>query len=69
LEANPMKYDENHIQDFEGAKGTCSICGLDVILDWRDKPTKPLHNIWIVKCPHCSNDIRCSHDEKITTLS
>ena len=55
-----MKYNENHIRDFEGAKGKCGVCGLEVILDWKDKPEHPMDNTWVVKCPHCNYPIRCN---------
>jgi len=54
-----MKYNDNHVRDFEGAKGSCEVCGLDIILDWQDRPTHPMDNTWIVKCPHCESSVRC----------
>ena len=54
-----MKYNDNHLRDFEGAKGTCGVCGLEVTLDWQDNPEKPLDNTWVIKCPHCKHCIRC----------
>ena len=56
-----MEYNDNHIRDFEGAKGSCEVCGLPIELDKNDKPIRRLPNtlIWVIKCPHCNNDVRC----------
>lgn len=54
-----MKYNESHVRDFEGAKGVCEVCGLEITLDWKDSPIKPLDNIWLVNCPHCKSPVRC----------
>jgi hypothetical protein len=54
-----MKYDDNHIRDFEGAIGICTMCGLKITLDWSDKPLSLHLNAWSVKCPHCNNLVSC----------
>jgi hypothetical protein len=54
-----MKYNDNHVRDFEGAVGTCSVCGLEVTLDWADKPSMPIPKMWVVECPHCFTKIKC----------
>jgi hypothetical protein len=55
-----MKYDDNHVRDFEGAVGICPVCGLKVTLDYEDRPKlSEWDRAWIVKCPHCETEIRC----------
>lgn len=57
-----MKYDDDHIRDFEGAKGTCEVCGLEITLDWQDKPIRRIGNEWDVRCPHCNNIVTCRNE-------
>jgi len=54
-----MKYDNTHIPNFVGARGECSNCGLEVTLERQDVTVQSsIKSIWIVKCPHCKNEIR-----------
>ena len=57
-----MKYDDNHVREFEGAKGKCGICGLVVELDHEDRPRKLFQHdsVWRVECPHCGSTIECT---------
>lgn len=61
-----VKYDDNHKRDFEGAKGKCANCGLEVELTYEDKVRKvyPDDFYWLVKCPHCGRRIECSHQSE-----
>jgi predicted nucleic acid-binding Zn-ribbon protein len=58
-----MKYDDNHIRDFEGAKGLCNNCGLVVTLTFDDKVTRVL-DAWVVNCPHCGTNIYCIQEQE-----
>jgi hypothetical protein len=60
-----MKYDDNHIRDFEGAVGCCPVCGLKITLDWSDMPSMPLPKVWEVSCPHCYTKVRCYLGEDV----
>jgi len=64
--------------DFEGAEGTCDVCGTRVILEDGDKVlpitwtrnkrdenfeiTEETIRIWKVTCPGCKNDLECEKE-------
>ena len=52
---------------WNGAKGTCSNCHIEVILESEDSPDvkkiqtgmNDFEQVFICTCPRCSNDITC----------
>jgi len=62
-----MKYDDKHKRDYEGAKGKCGTCGLEVTLDNKDRPYLKTWSLkaWYVRCPHCFGEIECRPEQPI----